>query len=185
MRCAIRLRKKSGTGGPVSQSRSEARGCPALAFFCKGGAVQAMASCNPLEFRRRRKRPRQSHRAPEFLRAGWEGRTPLWPSKKTHAAIATARDEMQIARCRSIDSDSRTRQESSVTAPIVKVIHHNQPFGIKSPALAKKRKSGAPAHPPTKIQLRCRMVRDGGRGAQKRSTMPVEKRKLSCETPKT
>ena len=37
-----------------------------------------------------------------------------------------------------------------MTAPIVKVIHHNQPFGIKSPALAKKRKSGAPAHPPTK-----------------------------------
>ena len=72
-----------------------------------------------------------------------------------------------------------------MTAPIVKVIHHNQPFGIKSPALAKKRKSGAPAHPPTKIQLRCRMVRDGGRGTQKRSTIPVEKRKLSCETPKT
>src|SRR5438876_7143740 len=106
-----------------------------------------MASCNPLEFRRRRKRPRQSHRAPEFLRAGWEGRTPLWPSKKTHAAIATARDEMQIARCRSIDSDSRTRQESSVTARIVNVIHQDG--------------SGR------------------GKSAQKRSTMPVEKRKLS------
>ena len=145
--------KKWPDGGPVSQSRSEARGCPALAFFCKGGAVQAMASCNPLEFRRRRKRPRQSHRAPEFLRAGWEGRTPLWPSKKTHAAIATARDEMQIARCRSIDSDSRTRQEISVTAPIINVIHQDG--------------SG------------------WGQGAQKRSTIPVEKRKLSCETPKT
>src|SRR6266699_1197030 len=91
----------------------------------ESGAVQAMASCNPLEFRRRRKRPRQSHRAPEFLRAGWEGRTPLWPSKKTHAAIATARDEMQIARCRSIDSDSRARQEISVTAPIINVIHQD------------------------------------------------------------
>src|SRR5947209_10282957 len=84
-----------------------------------------MASCNPLEFRCRRKRPRQSHRAPEFLRAGWEGRTPLWPSKKTHAAIATARDEMQIARCRSIDSDCRARQEISVTAPIISVIHQD------------------------------------------------------------
>src|SRR5947208_8633530 len=28
----------------------------------------------------------------------------------------------------------------------------------------------------TKIQLRCRMVRDGGRGAQKRSTMPVDRK---------
>ena len=32
---------------------------------------------------------------------------------------------MQIARCRSIDSDSRARQEISVTAPIINVIHQD------------------------------------------------------------